>query len=143
MVEVVVYLSMTGLGLLALPQQVVAAVATPTASPVQTVAGILGAVDGGATSQGWTMRGMLAAPMTVNLGALNLTWLQQISGEKTSNLLGVKLGVMNTTAPMTCDGKNHVILQLDSRAGSYSARLSAVGGQTDTTAARIEYRCTQ
>lgn len=139
MVEVVVYLSMTGLGLLALPQQVVAAVATPTASPVQTVAGILGAVDGGATSNGWTMVGKLAAPMVVNLGALNLTW--QKSADK--DLLGVRLGVLNTTVPMTCDGVTRVVLQLDSRSGAYSAKLSQLGGQTDTVAARVEYRCSQ
>lgn len=145
-VEVQVYLSTTGLGLLALPKQVIAAVATPSLKPQQTVAGILGAVDGGAEAQGWYMRASMAAPMVVNLGALNLTW-QRGSGSgaapgSAGDLLGVRLGVLNTTLPLTCDGTRRVVLQLDSQVGDYSAKLSRVGGTTDTTAARVEYVCT-
>lgn len=151
-VTVQVYLSSTGLGLLALPKQVVASFAAPAdpanlarpgAAVTQTVSGILGAVDGGAASTGWFMRGFLAAPSVVNLGALNLTW--QTSSPSTTapgaDLLGVRLGVLNTTVPMTCDGLPHVVLQLDSMTGDYSARLSRIGAQSDVLAARVEYIC--
>lgn len=143
-VDVDVYLSSVGLGFLALPREAMAAVAAaPTQTPVQTVSGILGAVDGGAGAQGWRMTGMLAAPMVVNIGALNLTWARQsLGGDKTADYLGVKLGVLNTSIPMICDGRRQVALQLDSRAGDYSARLSRIGAQTDTVAVRLEYTCT-
>lgn len=142
-VSVVVYLSSVGLGLLALPLQVVQTFATAgTVSPMQTVNGITGAVDGGAQSQGWYMQGMLAAPMVVNLGALNLTWAKSTSANGSADLLGVKLGVLNTTVPMVCDGTKRVVLQLDSQAGNYSAKLSKIGAQSDTIAARVEYTCT-
>lgn len=142
-VTVQVYLSTTGLGLLALPRQVIAAVATPTAvlNPQQTVAGLLGAVDGGAQAQGWYMRAAMAAPMVVNLGALNLTWQRSASTTGTVDLLGVRLGVLNTTVPLACDGLPHVVLQLDSQAGDYSAQLSRLGGSSSNAAARVEYVC--
>lgn len=137
-VTVQVYLSSTGLGLLALPRQVVATLATAgAATPQQTVAGLLGSVDAGAGSQGWYMRGYLASPSVVNLGALNLTWQ---SGQG-ADYLGVRLGVLNTTVPILCDSQPHVVLQLDSVAGDYSARLSRVGAQSDVSAARVEYLC--
>lgn len=137
-VTVQVYLSSTGLGLLALPRQVVATLATAASTaPQQTVAGLLGAVDAGAGSQGWYMRGYMAAPSVVNLGALNLTW----SKSNAADLLGVRLGVLNSTVSIACDGVPHVVLQLDSVAGDYSARLSRIGAQSDVSAARVEYVC--
>lgn len=148
-VTVQVYLSSNGLGLLALPKQAVASVASAFASPAnvasgaavgQSVAGLLGAVDGGAASSGWFMRGFLAAPSVVNLGALNLTW-QGATGAAGSDLLGVRLGVLNTTVPMLCDAQPHVVLQLDSLAGDYAAQLSKLGGRSDVLAARVEYVC--
>lgn len=140
-VFVVVYLSSTGLGLLALPLQAVAAFTAPNVlNPMQTVNAITGAVDGGAQSQGWYMQGMLAAPMVVNIGALNLTWTKG-GGSVAGDLLGVRLGVLNTTVPMNCDGVKHTVLQLDSQAGNYSAKLSRIGAQSDTVAARVEYTC--
>lgn len=139
-IEVAVWLSSTGLGLLALPQQAVAAFATAT-TPVQTVSGLLGAVDGGAQAQGWYLKGKLAAPMVVNLGALNLTWARSGTGDGAAHFLGVKLGVLNTTVPMICDGQPHTVLQLDAQSGDYALKLSRVGGQSDTLAARVEYTC--
>lgn len=143
-VQVQVYLSQTGLGLLALPKVAVAAVATASLDrPQQTVAGLLNSVDGGATSQGWYMRAALAAPSVVNLGALNLTW-QRSGGSATSpaaDLLGVRLGVLNTTVPMVCDGQARVVLQLDTQTGDYGAALSKIGGVSNTAAARVEYIC--
>lgn len=140
-VQAEVYLSTAGLGLLVLPREAVAAFAIPAKTPVQTVSGILGAVDGGAESQGWYLRGMMAAPMVVNLGALNLQWVRA-SGSADEHLLGIRLGVLNTTVPMVCDGVRHVVLQLDSSALSGTAKLSALGAQRDTVAARVEYTCT-
>lgn len=137
--RVQVYLSSTGLGLLALPREVIATVATAaTRTPQQTVTGILGAVDGGAESQGWYMSAALAAPAVVNLGALNLTWQRNPSG---GDLLGVRLGVLNTTVPVVCDGLPHVVLQLDTQLGDYSAKLSRIGGTSASTSARVEYVC--
>ena len=143
-VQVQVYLSQTGLGLLALPKVALAAVATSSIErPQQTVAGLLNSVDGGATSQGWYMRAALAAPSVVNLGALNLTW-QRSGGSATSpaaDLLGVRLGVLNTTVPMVCDGLPRVVLQLDTQTGDYGLGLSKVGGLSNAAAARVEYIC--
>jgi hypothetical protein len=141
MLTVTIYLSVVGLGLLALPREAIAAIATPKQTPVQTVSGILGAVDGGAQSQGWFLNAKLASPMIVNMGALNLTWIAQNSATNTTNVLGVKLGVMNTTVNLICDGKKNVVLQLDTQSGDYSAKISRIGAQSDTLAARIEYTC--
>lgn len=149
-VTVKVWLSQAGLGLLVLPRQAVAAVASPVSlgqsGPQMTIAGLLGAVDGGASSQGWRMDAYMAGPMVVNLGPLNLTYQAARPGVTTGGdqaLLGVRLGVMNTTVPMICDGVDHTVLQLDSRAGDYSLAVSRIGVQSDTLAARIDYRCQQ
>lgn len=156
-VTVDVYLSDAGVGLLALPQQAVQAFADPVraaANPIQTVAGVVGSVQGGANSMGWRMTGYLAGPSVVNLGALNLTWqsaaysgrslspVGQAVGQQQPDYLGVKLGVLNTTAPILCDGVRRVLLQLDSGTMTRDVTLSRLGSSTAQMAARVEYVCT-
>ena len=153
-VTVDVYLSDAGIGLLALPQQAVQVFADPVraaANPVQTVAGVVGSVQGGANSMGWRMTGYLAGPSVVNLGALNLTWqsstyvgrsLSAVGQQpQQPDYLGVKVGVLNTTAPIVCDGVRHVLLQLDSGTMTRDVTLSRLGSSTAQMAARVEYIC--
>lgn len=137
MLSVTVYLSAVGLGLVALPREVANAVLLP-GNPAQRIARATGAVDAGIGSQGWWMQTRLAAPGTVNLGNITLIWQKQ----NENNVLGVRLGVLNTTLPITCDGTSHVVLQMDSLVGDYSAKLSRIGATSDAAAARIEYTCT-
>lgn len=134
--HVVVYLSSVGLGLVALPQQAILAISKPSLNPAQTALGVLGAVDGGAASTGYYIQSTMAAPMVVNLGNLNTSWV--VSGSQ--NYLGIKLGVLNTTAPINCPGSG-TVLQFDAQIGDYSAKLSRIGGDSSTVAARIEYTC--
>lgn len=136
MLSVVVYLTTVGLGLVALPQQAIAAIARPNLNPAQTALGVLGAVDGGAQAQGYYLTAKLAVPMVVNLGNLNTSWVK--NGEQ--NYLGVRLGALNTTAPISCPGSG-TVLQFDAQIGDYSAKLSRIGGDSSTVAARIEYVC--
>lgn len=138
MLSVLVYLSTVGIGLVALPAAAIQAIARPAASPVQTAAAVLGAVDGGVGTQGYYLSAKLAAPSVVNLGNLNLSWIDQGAGK--GQYLGVKLGTLNTTAPINCPGSG-VLLQLDAQVGDYSARLSRLGGDSSTVAARVEYTC--
>lgn len=133
-----VYLSSVGLGLVALPQQAIAAIATPGLAPGQTAAKVLGAVDGGAGTTGYYLRTMMAAPSVVNLGNLNVTWQQR--EQVGPGIVGVRLGALNTTAPINCPGSG-VLLQLDAQIGDYSAKLSRIGGTSDTIATRVEYTC--
>lgn len=133
MLTLTVYLSTVGLGLMALPRQVADAVLLP-GNPAQRIAKATNAVDGGAESGNWWFRLDLASPGVVNLGAMSVIWDK-------SNNLGVKLGVLNTTAPITCDGQTRVLLQMDSQIGDYAVKLSRVGGMASTSAARVEYRC--
>lgn len=132
------YLSQVGMGLVALPQQAIAAIATPGLAPGQTAARLLASVDGGAASQGYYLKAMMAAPSVLNLGNLNVTWQQR--DQSGAGLVGVRLGSLNTTAPINCPGSG-VLLQLDAQMGDYSAKLSRVGGSSDTIATRLEYTC--
>jgi hypothetical protein len=136
--SVLTYISAISLGLLVLPREAFAAFTSPAKTAISGGTGLLNAVDGGAGSTGWYMKAQLAAPSVVNLGALNLTWQHSQQGD----FLGVKLGALNTSAPITCDGQSHVVLQLDMQSGDYSARISRIGGQSDTSAVRVEYTCT-
>lgn len=128
-----VYLSAVGLGLMALPREVANAFLLP-GNPAQRIAKVTGAVDGGVASEGWWMNLQLAAPGVVNLGAMSVIWDK-------SNSIGIRLGVLNTTAPLLCDGTSHVLLQMDSLVGDYSARISKLGAQSNAQAARVEYVC--
>lgn len=133
-----VYLSSVGVGLVALPQQAIAAIATPGLAPAQIAAKVVGSVDGGAGTSGYYLRTMMAAPSVVNLGNLNVTWQQR---EQTGpGIVGVRLGALNTTAPINCPGSG-VLLQLDAQVGDYAAKLSRIGGTSDTIATRVEYTC--
>lgn len=132
-----VWLSSVGLGLVALPREVASAVLL-SGNPAQRIGKVLGSVDGGAESQGWWMRTSMAAPGTVNLGNLSFQWQRTA----TINLLGVRLGVLNTTLPVICDGQPRVVLQMDSQVGDYAAKISRVGGSSSSSAARVEYTCT-
>lgn len=136
MLTVTVWLSAVGLGLVALPREVASALLVP-GNPVERIGRVAGAVDAGAQSQGWWMSTKLASPGTVNLGNLSIMWQRQKSGD----LLGVRLGVLNTTLPIECDGQTHVVLQMDSIVGDYSAKISRIGGTSAAQAARIEYTC--
>lgn len=136
-ITVEVYLSSVGAGLLAMPREVLAAM--KTANPALA----LNSLDAGAGSHGWYLRGYMASPSVVNLGAMNLSWVRGGFGGQSavSDVIGVKLGTLNASAPLVCDGTRRVVLQLDAQGGDYSARLSRLGAQSDTTAARIEYTC--
>lgn len=125
-----VWLSQVGLGLLAVPLEIL----RPAPNPV----GIINGVQGGAQSQGWYMQLRLGGPGVVNLGNLNATWRRGAPGEP--DLLGVRVGNLNTTVPLECPGSG-VLIQLDAQAGDYGIGTSRVGGQSDTVAARIDYRC--
>lgn len=136
MLTVTVWLSATGLGLVALPREVASAFLVP-GNPAERIARVAGAVDVGAESQGWWLDLKLAAPGVVNLGNMTVIWVKQSGG----STVGVKLGVLNTTLPIECDGKPHVVLQMDSQVGDYAAKLSRIGGSSNNQAARIEYTC--
>ncbi|WP_345458058.1 hypothetical protein, partial [Deinococcus aluminii] len=127
-----------GMGLVMLPQQAVAAIATPGLAPGAAVARVVSSIDGGAQSQGYYLRAVMAAPSVMNLGNLNVTWQQR--DQSGAGLVGVKLGALNTTAPINCPGSG-VLLQLDAQVGDYSAKFSRLGGASDTIATRVEYTC--
>jgi len=133
MLELTVYLSAVGLGLMALPREVANVLLIP-GDPAQRIARATGAVDAGAASENWWLNLRLAAPGVVNLGAMSVIWTK--SGD-----LGVKLGVLNTTLPLVCDNSPRVVLQMDSLTGDYAAKISRVGASSSANAARIEYRC--
>ncbi len=135
MLSLTVYLSSVGLGLMALPVEVANALLIP-GNPAQRIATATKAVDIGAGSQGWWMNLQLAAPGVVNLGAMSVIWQKT-----TTDTIGVRLGVLNTTVALVCDGKPRVVLQMDSLIGDYSARISKIGGSSSTSAARVEYTC--
>ena len=137
MLTIITYVSALSLGLLGLPREAIAAFASPA-----PVANLAKSVDVGAGSQGWYMRATLASPSVVNLGALNLTWQSGAGNGGRSDALGVRLGALNTTAPLKCDGLPHVVLQLDMQSGDYSARISKIAAVSETSAARVEYTCT-
>lgn len=134
--HVVVYLSNVGLGLVALPVQAITAIANPAQTVAGRAAALVGAVDGGASSQGYYLQATMAAPMVVNLGNLNTSWVKN----NNQDYLGVRLGALNTTAPINCPGAG-TVLQFDAQIGDYSAKLSRIGGDSATVAARIEYTC--
>lgn len=134
--SVEVWLSAVGLGLVALPREVASALLVP-GNPAERIGKVVGAVDAGAASQGWWMRTQLASPGTVNLGNITVIW-NKANG---TNLVGVRLGVLNTTLPIICDGFPHTVLQMDSVVGDYSAKLSKIGAQSDAQAARVSYTC--
>lgn len=131
---VLVYLSGVGVGFSVLPVQAVQALVAQ--NPVRA----LGAVDGGATAQGYYLKAALASPSVVNLGALNVSWQ---GGRDGGNWLGVKLGQLNTTVPITCppEGASGVALQLDAQLGDNAAQLSRIAYNSSTVAARIEWSC--
>ena len=128
MIEITVWLSAVGLGLMALPREVAAAVMVP-GNPAERIARVAGSVDAGAESQGWWMNLKLASPGVVNLGAMSVIWQDK------TNVLGVKLGVLNSSVPMNCDGRVHVLLQMDSQIGDYAAKISRLG-MSSTSACR-------
>lgn len=128
---VMVWLSSAGAGLTLLPQAAFAG--------FQKVgpAGVLQALDGGVQTQGYYLQATLAAPAVVNVGGVNFSWIANKDGP---NYLGVRLGSLNTTVPINCPGSG-VALQLDAQAGDYSAKLSKIGGSSDTIAVRVQYEC--
>lgn len=146
MLTVTVWLSSVGVGLLALPPAVLSAL-KPAPLPVQ-VGSLLQAVDAGQQSQGYYVVARLSAPMVVNLGGLNVSWLKNsvVSAVETEKSLtyqhyvGVRLGTLNTTVPINCPGSG-TVLQVDALVGDYALKLSKIGGTSDALATRIDYDC--
>lgn len=135
-------LDVSGLGLLALPVQAVTSVGDMSVRGVtgQNLAGLVGSLPAsGYEGTVWRLDAELAAYGVVNIGALSVVWREQ--GADRPSVIGLKLGVLNTSVPAVCDGTEHVALKLRSISEQRALSLAKVGALNDTTSVLIKYRC--